>query len=312
MKRIVISATVIASIILIAIYLNMPHKGYDELYDAGQWHALKDGEREGWYLRIGDSIYGSDVNEIKCCVKYNDPLEIDINTFLVSAHCDYAKDKKHVYFPITVICEEWLDVDSDGCDNSCYFKEYIVHGADPETFKYIGRDYGADKHNMYLRGEKIPWENDSDVIYDLTTVFLDHEFDGNVDVYDSTGLVIKTLKNNLEVKNFIMFKLLGKNDSMYHVKAYNSNFYGYITEGLIYKNNNLEIFAKSYPNGFILYKTPFNRDSIAVRHEHNPERLEVLDMKGKWLKVRTNIDGKIFIGWLPPEMQCSDLYSPCK
>ena len=76
MKRVIISAIVIVSLIAIAIYINIPHKGYDELYDVGQWYALKDGEREGLYLRIGDSIYGSATDDIKCCVKYNDPLEI--------------------------------------------------------------------------------------------------------------------------------------------------------------------------------------------------------------------------------------------
>ncbi|MDE5664736.1 MAG: hypothetical protein K2I31_02205 [Duncaniella sp.] len=46
------------------------HKGYDEVNDTAQWRPLNDMDREGWFLRVGDSIYGTTVEDINCCIKY--------------------------------------------------------------------------------------------------------------------------------------------------------------------------------------------------------------------------------------------------
>ena len=46
-------------------------------------------------------------------------------------------------------------------------------------------------------------------------------------------------------------------------------------------------------------------------NEYNPEMYEVVDFEGKWLKVKTKINGKNYEGWLSPEMQCSNVYSTC-
>lgn len=47
------------------------HPGYEKALDNGHWKHLNNHEREGWYLRVNNDIYGSDVVEIKCCIKYN-------------------------------------------------------------------------------------------------------------------------------------------------------------------------------------------------------------------------------------------------
>ena len=51
------------------------HKGYDEVNDSAQWRPLNDMNREGWFLRVGDSIYGTTVEDINCCIKYTKPLK---------------------------------------------------------------------------------------------------------------------------------------------------------------------------------------------------------------------------------------------
>jgi hypothetical protein len=115
----------------------------DELVRNGaRWTFLKDKERIDGYTRIGDSIYGG---EIACDVK---PLEdIDVSTFQVLPGTQYAKDKKHVYYPILIMC-----VDYEDC-GVCYYSEYIVEKANPATFKYLGNDYGTDGKNRYFRGK---------------------------------------------------------------------------------------------------------------------------------------------------------------
>ncbi|WP_297063766.1 DKNYY domain-containing protein [uncultured Duncaniella sp.] len=136
------------------------HKGYDEVNDTAQWRPLNDMDREGWFLRVGDSIYGTTVEDINCCIKYTKPLKkIDARSFVVSKDCEYAKDKNHVYYPISAICEDWWEADSEGCADIDYIKMYLVVGADPKTFKYLYKTYGIDKHYMYFLGERIPWDD---------------------------------------------------------------------------------------------------------------------------------------------------------
>ena len=109
------------------------------------WIVLKDKERADGYTRIGDSIFGG---EIACNVK---PLNnIDIGSFRVLAGTKYARDKKHIYYPIEITC-----IDYEDC-GVCYYEKYIVKNAIPETFRYLGKEYSTDGQNIYFRGELIP------------------------------------------------------------------------------------------------------------------------------------------------------------
>lgn len=143
------------------ITLSCTHSGYEDVIDNGKWRLLDDEEREGWYLRVNNKIYGCDEIDIKCCIKYYSPLKgIHINTFKVAKDCDYAKDKNHVYYPLHVRCEDSIEESEDGCGDACYFIEYVIKDADPKTFKYLGDEYAVDKRHMYYQGIQIPWDND--------------------------------------------------------------------------------------------------------------------------------------------------------
>lgn len=108
------------------------------------WIELGNKERIDGYTRIGDSIFGG---EIACNVE---PLQgIDIKTFKVLAGSQYAKDSYHVYFPIEIHCMEYVDC------GVCYYGKFIVERANPKTFKYLGKEYGTDGHNVYFRGKLI-------------------------------------------------------------------------------------------------------------------------------------------------------------
>ncbi|MFM2393802.1 MAG: hypothetical protein RLZZ546_1784 [Bacteroidota bacterium] len=108
------------------------------------WVRLNDKERIGGYTRIGDSIFGG---EFLCNIK---PLEnIDINTFEVLIGTKYAKDKKHVYFPLEIICYEYSDC------GSCYYSKVVIPKANPKSFTYLGKDYATDNKWVYFRGKLI-------------------------------------------------------------------------------------------------------------------------------------------------------------
>ena len=158
--------------------------------------------------------------------------------------------------------------------------------------------------------------NQSELYENVATVFLDIDFTGEIYVYDKPdGKIIKTLKNNIEETNFVMLDLLQKNDSMFYIIAYNSLEEDTITRGWIMKSHHLGIYSRMYTpeiDPLILYEMPNDTLQIVVKDTvYNPEMYEVVDFEGKWLKVKTKINGKNYEGWLSPEMQCSNVYSTC-
>jgi len=131
---------------------------YSQIADKGEWNALEESERDGWYVMHKGHIYGIDIdadtiNSIFSIEDYEYLSAVDVKSFVVSSVSDYAKDDKHVYYPLELCCEDGEE------GGPCYFVEYIMQGADPKTFIYLGEDYGIDKHGMYLNGERIPWDD---------------------------------------------------------------------------------------------------------------------------------------------------------
>ena len=129
----------------------------ENLTDKGTWFKLTEGEHIAGYVARNGKIYGLPEFSDSSVFETHAPLKnADYATFMACPGVDYAgsgyaKDKKHVYYPISLICE-------DGYDFYCtYMKEYIVKGADPKTFKYLGKEYGVDRRNLYFAGEKRPW-----------------------------------------------------------------------------------------------------------------------------------------------------------
>lgn len=129
--------------------------------DNGEWIELKDGDKEGFYMNENDKIYMSfDNGETKDLF-----TEVDISTFRVCRGSEYAKDKNYVYYPVYLICYEGT---AGGGTKVVY---YIIDGADPATFKYIGKQFNgstqhiahqfaADSTQMYRDGERIEWDNE--------------------------------------------------------------------------------------------------------------------------------------------------------
>lgn len=146
----------------------------------------------------------------------------------------------------------------------------------------------------------------------IASVFLDCNFVGEVNVFDSLGQLIKTVRNDVENENIVMFQLLEKNDSMFHVIAYWSLDQEFLVDGWICKNNHLGIFSASYNQDLILYETPYTRQNIVITEkEYNPEMYEVIDFESNWLRIKIKVGNRIYKGWMPPEMQCSNIYSTC-
>ena len=50
---------------------------------------------------------------------------------------------------------------------------------------------------------------------------------------------------------------------------------------------------------------------MCIEKEYNPNMYEVSDFDGKWLKIKTEVKGQKYEGWMPPDEQCSNVYSTC-
>ena len=129
-------------------YANMP-----QVEDKGEWVKLQESQKINKWRRIGDKIYGGDIELGD--LQFFTPLKyVDVESFMVCMNSAYAKDKNHVYYPIVEIC---IDAETWG---GSYFKEYVVDGVSPKSFKFIGDDYGIDGYSMYRAGEKVKWNKE--------------------------------------------------------------------------------------------------------------------------------------------------------
>ncbi|MBR5763403.1 MAG: DKNYY domain-containing protein [Bacteroidaceae bacterium] len=127
------------------------YKQQKNFKDVGTWEHLSDNESIGEYTRVGDKIYGGSYYGIQIWDITKPMKDVDAETFCVCVGSQYAKDKKHVYYPTRIICE---DADEFG---GCYFVEYIVSGIRPSDFKYLGDGYGTDGYNLVYKGQIVPW-----------------------------------------------------------------------------------------------------------------------------------------------------------
>lgn len=144
-------------------------------------------------------------------------------------------------------------------------------------------------------------------------IIMDIDYAGVKYLYDKPGgRVIKKMKHDMEGEDFIVFSIVGKTDSMFHVKAYYS-IKDYIDEGWVKKDRHLEIFTRETPSHlFTLYqKADLKSPIVVIDKEFRSDACIVIDFQGQWLKIRTVVNGKIYEGWIPPEMQCANPYSTC-
>lgn len=149
-----------------------------------------------------------------------------------------------------------------------------------------------------------------------TEVFLNIDLceDDSIPVYNDAerDSVIDYVKNKCKQEIFIQFKVMHKKEDMLHVVAYNFVPPESSVEGWVSARNPLCIYTRTYADPLILYTQPSEASPVQdVINEYDPEMYSVIDYHGEWLKVRRVWRGKLYTGWIPPEMQCSSPYTTC-
>lgn len=138
--------------------------------DNGEWIEIgKLKKSNGFYLSKQGLIYGLDIYGIddisteyytESYIEERFPISYaDANTFKVCINADdepYAKDDKKVYY---AYLNGIMFVDGEDMSGEIYLGDLSIREADAKTFKYLGDGYAVDKNHMYLKGEKIKWDD---------------------------------------------------------------------------------------------------------------------------------------------------------
>lgn len=144
-----------------------------------------------------------------------------------------------------------------------------------------------------------------------SAAFIDIEYKDSILLYDKPGgKVIQYLKHNFENEAYIHFKILKKKGKMLYVKA--STIDSVYPNGWININSHIGVYSRAYNRGLKLYSLPNEKSKVqSTIKEYDNDMYTVIDCCGDWLKVKRILHGKTYIGWMPPEMQCADLYTTC-
>ena len=136
------------------------------LPDDDRWTRLSisnDSIVDNTYALLDGKIYYGAFNRAfyRDIILHNDPLpylkEVDINSFQVCKGSCYARDKNHVYAPISFVFVDGVDEDHCGF----YAKEdYILKGVSPKSFKYLRNGYAISDKRMFYNGFEIQWRNE--------------------------------------------------------------------------------------------------------------------------------------------------------
>ena len=154
-------------------------------------------------------------------------------------------------------------------------------------------------------------------LYDCNCeVFLDIDLceDDSIPIYNNAerDSVIVYAKNKCKEEDFVYFKIMHKKGDMLHVVAYYALTPEISAEGWISIKNPLGIYSRAYSTALILYTLPSENSTVqCIIDEYDPGMYSIIDCRGEWLKVRRVLNGNIYIGWIPPEMQCSSAYTTC-
>jgi hypothetical protein len=133
-------------------------------------------------------------------------------------------------------------------------------------------------------------------------------------LYDKPcGKVVYKIKNDISNESFINLELVDKNDSMFLVIAYQPNYE--TKKGWIKKSSTLGIYTRNYSNEpIVLYREPnYSKKKYIINNYDFTIMCHVLDfsINNKWIKIRIKSKGRVYEGWIPPEMQCANVYSTC-
>lgn len=143
--------------------------------------------------------------------------------------------------------------------------------------------------------------------------FLDWEYEYPIPVYDKPdGMIIGYLENDLEEEFFVNLRIYEKKGNMFRVTA-RLDFWGeQKLSGWIDVFESIVLTSRAAQGNLKLYESPsYNSKVRCIVKPYDPGTYSIIDVHGNWAKVKRTLHGKVYVGWMPPEMQCGNAYSTC-
>jgi hypothetical protein len=135
-----------------------------------------------------------------------------------------------------------------------------------------------------------------------------------IQIYDQpNGLVIAALQNKVEEENFLFFDILDTHPDFFKVEIKHA-FDSDPVIGWIKKEKEIGLYARNYDpyENLKFYSSPDKNSKIrAELNEYVPEFYQILDCQNLWALVRLDWNGKVYEGWIEPDMQCANSYTTC-
>lgn len=134
-----------------------------------------------------------------------------------------------------------------------------------------------------------------------------------------------TTNTSLELSSF--YGELGEDDESLQVFVLGkqeSMFWLFVKQGDLFESDTLNfypisipdtislfVYSQKYTSPLLLYTSPNEQCNKEQCDAYIADPLYIIDVCGTWLKVRFEMSGKVFEGWIPPEEYCSNPYSTC-
>lgn len=145
-------------------------------------------------------------------------------------------------------------------------------------------------------------------------MFLNPDYRGSIKIYNKpNGKILQSLRHDFKEENYISFNILKSDSGIFYIEAFDM-YEKILVNGWISKSDRLVTCLRQPNLDLVLYEEAgYNKKQIAVLKPYYPEYLIVIDCdcKSKWMKIKTIYKGETYIGWIPPEKQCCNVYSTC-
>lgn len=141
---------------------------------------------------------------------------------------------------------------------------------------------------------------------------IDPEYKQAIMVLDKPdGKVIKQLRHHFTAEDFLVWHFDRQQGSYFHGKV-SYAISGKSYQGWVSQSKWLGIYARNYSNtALALYAAPLLKSPVKILVPNNSAFYPVRQCRGRWLYVRLGWHGKVYQGWLPPDMQCANPYTTC-
>jgi hypothetical protein len=145
-------------------------------------------------------------------------------------------------------------------------------------------------------------------------LIIDPEYKGAVELFDHpNGKKLKSVWQDFKNEDYLFFTATDEtSDFFYGTLQYSIS--GRKIKGWVKKAKYIGIYARNYDarKAMKLFSDSNSNSKVNVKvTEWINQLIPVRSYKAKWVYVNFDYKGKSYVGWLPPNLQCTNPYTTC-